>query len=121
MANSKKVKKVENVNKVEPIEPISTVIEQKRIENCEWCFQFDEDEPQVFAWTDDQLKYEEEPKVVFTISNIENSYITFKNEESGKNFKIFARELSEKGKELRDRQREILNNIQDQENNFEKL
>lgn len=120
MAKAKKTKKIEEVKVEEVTQPLPTLgeatIQQKKIENCEWCFQFDEDEPQVFAWTDELLNVDEEPKVVFTISNIENSFITFQNAETGKKFKIFARELSEKGKGLREKQREALKNFK---NDFE--
>ena len=56
MAKAKKTKKVEEVKIEEQSEQLQQLgdvtIAQKRIEDCEWCFQFDEDEPQVFAWTD---------------------------------------------------------------------
>lgn len=83
-----------------------------KIEDCEWVFQFDDDEPQVFAWTDDELHKDEDPKVVFTISNIENSYITFQNSTSGKKFKIFARAISNEGIEMRNKQRELTKQLQ---------
>jgi hypothetical protein len=73
----------------------------------------------VFAWTDDELNRDEDPKVIFTITNIENSYITFQNSKSGKIFKIFARELSEEGIELRNKQREGLKNLQNGSENKE--
>ena len=92
-------------------------ISQKRIEDCEWVFQFDEDEPQVFAWTDPELDKNEDPKVIFSISNIENSFIGFKSSKTDKSFRIFAREISDEGKELREKQKEsILNFKTDLEN-----
>jgi hypothetical protein len=120
MAKAKKTKKVEEVNIEETsqqLEPTIT-LEQKKYEECEWCFQFDEEEPQVFAWTDDELNKDEEPKVVFTITNVENSYITFTHK-SGKVFKLFARELSEQGKELREKQREFIKQMQETQKNEE--
>ena len=66
MANKKE-------KKVEPqiTDVVTTpVISQERFEHCEWCFQFDEDEPQVFAWTDETIDSKEEPKINFTISLI---------------------------------------------------
>ena len=77
------------------------IIPQERYENCEWCFQFDEDEPQVFAWTDETINSEEEPKINFTISNVKDAYISFSSK-SGKTFKLFPRELTEAGKQLRE-------------------
>ena len=92
---------------------------QKKFEECEWCFQFDEDEPQVFAWTDDQMDKNEEPKVIFTITNIENSYITFTNGKSGKSFKIFVRELTNEGRDMREKQREAFKNLENGSENKE--
>ena len=94
-------------------------LKAKRIEDCEWVFQFDNDEPQVFAWTDNELNENEDPKVVFTISNIENSHITFQNKESKKTFKIFAREISEEGKQMRNKQREYIKSLEDGSENKE--
>ena len=116
MAKAKKTKKVEEV-KVEEVsqqlEPIGQIaLNQEKYEECEWCFQFDEDEPQVFAWTDDELNKDEDPKVIFTITNVKDSYITFQNGKTGKIFKIFAREISSEGKELREKQREAIKNLQ---------
>jgi len=107
MAKAKKTKKEEVVEIENPIIQLN----QKKYEECEWCFQFDEDEPQVFAWTDDDLNKSEEPKVIFTITNVENSYITFQNGKTGKLFKLFARELSEEGRELRQKQKYAFKNI----------
>jgi hypothetical protein len=78
-----------------------TLVEQKRIEDCEWVFQFDEDEPQVFAWTDKDTDTEDEPTVTFTISNIEGAYISFKHTNSNKVFKLFARPITSEGKKMR--------------------
>ena len=84
------------------------VIEQpQKWVNCEWCFQFDDDEPQIFAWTDDEMDSEENPEVTFTISNNKDSYIGFTNVQNGKAFKLFSRELTEEGKALRARSKEL--------------
>ena len=115
MAKAKKTKKevVDAVTAAEPtneiqLAPIGEVklLESEKLKNCEWCFQFDEDEPQVFAWTDETDNLDEEPKVIFTITNTENSYITFTHK-NGKNFKLFARELTDMGRELRAKQTEL--------------
>jgi len=123
MAKAKKTKKVEEV-KVEEVsqqlEPIGQIaLNQEKYEECEWCFQFDEDEPQVFAWTDDELNRDEDPKVIFTITNVKDSYITFQNGKTGKIFKIFARELTNEGKDMREKQREAIKNFQKDSQNFE--
>jgi hypothetical protein len=46
MAKAKKTKE----EKLEPIGEIKMAPSEK-LEQCEWVFQFDEDEPQIFAWT----------------------------------------------------------------------
>ena len=120
MAKAKKTKKeeVKIEDQSEQLQPIGDItLSQKKYEECEWCFQFDEDEPQVFAWTDDDLNKSEDPKVIFTITNVENSYITFQNGKTGKLFKLFARELTEEGRELRQKQKEAFkNNTNESEN-----
>jgi len=115
MAKTKKTKKEEVVEFKSP----EVTLRQKKYEECEWCFQFDEDEPQVFAWTDDELDNNEDPKVIFTITNVENSYITFQNGKSGKVFKLFARELTEEGKSLRQKQKEAFKNYNNESENKE--
>ncbi len=91
----------------ENLEPIGNItLSQKKYEDCEWCFQFDEDEPQIFAWTGENESKDEDPKVIFTITNTKDSYITFTHK-NGKTFKLFARELSEEGKQLRNKQIEL--------------
>ena len=116
MAKSKKTKKeqvVEEIPQTLALESTPQVsLTQKKYEECEWCFQFDEDEPQIFAWTDEELNKDEDPKVIFTITNVKDSYITFQNGKTGKIFKIFAREISSEGKELREKQREAIKNLQ---------
>ena len=73
--------------------------EPKKMEQCEWCFQFDEDEPKVFAWTSEDMK-DEEPTVTFTIGNTEGAYVSFAKDD--KTFKLFARPLTEEGIKLRE-------------------
>jgi hypothetical protein len=72
-----------------------------KYEHCEWCYQFDNEEPQIFAWTDDTIDSTDEPKVTFTIGNQKEAYITFSSP-NGRTFKLFPRELSEAGKEMRE-------------------
>jgi hypothetical protein len=67
-------------------------------ENCEWCFQFDNDEPYVFAAAEKPEDPTETPKVTFTVLNNTNSNIVFSH--NGREFKLFARELSEDGRKL---------------------
>ena len=62
MAKAKKTKKEEIV------EPIGEVImpPAEKLEQCEWVFQFDDDEPQIFAWTNEDMA-DEDPTVTFTM------------------------------------------------------
>lgn len=113
MAKKKQKEEVKPIKFEAPIESELGQIDisQKRIEDCEWCFQFDEDEPQVFAWTDPEMDKNEDPKVIFSISNIENSFIGFKSSKTDKSFKIFARETTDEGRELREKQKESILNF----------
>jgi hypothetical protein len=77
---------------------------QTEYTDCEWCYQFDEDEAQVFAWTDENGPSDEPPSVTFTLTNNNNSYITFKNKD--KLFRLFARELTQAGIDLRNKAKE---------------
>lgn len=74
-------------------------LRHERWDECEWCFQFDEDEPHVFAWTNEGDK-NEKPEITFTLSNVKGSNIHFKHSD-GKVFKLFARELTDIGREKR--------------------
>ena len=89
--------------KQEVLEPIGELkmTPPEKLEQCEWVFQFDEDVPQIFAWTGEDMT-EEDPTVTFTISNTKNAYISFTSKTNGKTFKLFARELSDEGKQLRE-------------------
>ena len=123
MAKAKKTKKeeVKIEEQSEQLQPTGNItLSQKKYEECEWCFQFDEDEPQIFAWTDDSdLNKNEDPKVIFTITNVENSYITFQNGKTGKLFKLFARELTNEGIELRNKQKQSFKTITNASENKE--
>ena len=78
------------------------ILPQRKYEECEWCFQFDEDEPQVFAWTNEGME-NEEPQIQFTITNAEHANISFTHK-NGKSFKIFAREMTEEGRDMQQKQ-----------------
>ena len=59
--------------------------------DCDWCFQFDDGEPFVFAST--KPFYEgKNAKISFTLTNQTNTNLVFKDSKTGKEFKIFARE-----------------------------
>ena len=95
-------KKETKVEEVIPQTENTLILSQEKFEHCEWCYQFDEDEPQIFAWTDETINSEEQPKVKFTIGNQKEAYISF-SAPNGKSFKLFPRELTESGKQLRDK------------------
>ena len=116
-------KKIEN-EQVEELAPIADLQIQKseKLEQCEWVFQFDDDEPQVFAWTSEDMT-NEEPTVTFTISNTKDAYISFTNKETLKKFKLYARELTDAGIRLRDFQTQqselVKTNIENESTNKE--
>jgi hypothetical protein len=56
---------------------------------CEWVVQFDNDEPVVFTEADENSTNKE---VIITLGNDSNSYIKFTDPNTGKFFKLFARE-----------------------------
>ena len=64
--------------------------EAQPIADAEWCFQFFNNEPIVFAWSNEG---EEHNELTFTIDNTEDSAMTFTNKDG--EFKIFAREITE--------------------------
>lgn len=59
------------------------------VNNCEWCFQFDDDEPIVFANSKEGAT-EDQKKISFTLGNNTESNITFKSND--KVMKLFVRE-----------------------------
>ena len=71
-------------------EPITTLrlSSSEKIEDCEWCFQFDDDEPTVFARgnRDNDGAY-----VQFKLTATKDSNITFHDTTLNKHFKLFVR------------------------------
>jgi hypothetical protein len=84
-------KKREPVILTTNITPQLSIGSTASIDGCEWCFQFDDDEPVVFA-TASEKNFTSEPKISFTLTNRIDSTITFFNEKSGKKLKIYTRE-----------------------------
>jgi len=119
MARAKKTKKEEVIDN-EPLQPNGEIIlREEKYEDCEWCFQFDNDEPQIFAWTDGNINPSEDPTVTFTITNKKDSFINFTNSKTGKVFKLFAREISEDGKKMREEQLKFAKQLEQDRQNFE--
>ena len=118
MAKAKKTKK--EIEPIESLEPMGTIQlrEPVKLEECEWCFQFDDEEPQIFAWTGENDSLDEEPKVIFTVTNTEDSYITFTHK-SGKSFKLFARQLTDEGRKMREYQTKLNTELENESENKE--
>ena len=66
----------------------TVTIVNNKIENVEWAFQFNNDEPIFFA---EPSPYGGAKEVTFTIGNTTHSNIVFRDNK-GNEFKIFARE-----------------------------
>lgn len=81
-------------------EDTNNVVE-KRIEDVEWCFQFFNNEPTVFAWSDENT---EPSPLVLQIQPIEGQGLTFR--QNGMEFKIFPRQISEESKLEREKSKE---------------
>jgi hypothetical protein len=57
-------------------------------DECEWCIQFDDDEPNIFAVGDASMGL---PKITFSLSNRSDCNIIFFDERTNKKLKIFTR------------------------------
>ena len=64
--------------------PLLTIQPTVTFQHTEWVFQFDDEEPTVFA------TQQEEPNLTITLNNTNNASIEFTN--NNRRFKIFARE-----------------------------
>jgi hypothetical protein len=69
------------------------VVTKKYYDDCEWCFQFNDGEPTIFAFTNPPQSKNE---LTFTIDNSDQSAMIFTNKDG--QFKIFAREITEETK-----------------------
>ena len=73
--------------------------EAQLIKDAEWCFQFFNNEPVVFAW---QQKDTQPAPLVFQLQPQEGEGLNF--QENGMQFKIFARPISEETKIEREKE-----------------
>ena len=90
-----------------PQEQGSIQIEQpKVIEDAEWCFQFFNNEPIVFAWNNEGASAS---PLILQIQPNESDKLTFR--QNGMEFSIFPRPISEESK----KQRELENASKNQE------
>jgi hypothetical protein len=71
--------------------------EAQPIADAEWCFQFFNNEPIVFAWSN---KDEEPAPLVLQLQPVENEGLNF--QQNGMSFRIFPRPISEETKKERD-------------------
>ena len=70
--------------------------EAKPIVDAEWCFQFFDNEPIVFAWS---TEGDEATPLVINIDSVEGQGISFT--QNGMSFRVFPRPISEESKEKR--------------------
>ena len=66
--------------------------EPNLLPDAEWCFQFDNEEPVIFAWSN-----ENDPEAVFnlTIPAVEGTAASFKCPTTGRSFTLMVRPISE--------------------------
>ena len=106
---AKKKQKEFDVKQLPTNQELKLNLSQEKYEQCEWCFQFDDGEPQIFAWTEENMSSDEEPTVTFTLNNTKESYITFTKDK--KVFKMFTRALTDAGREMREKANQIDNQV----------
>ena len=85
----------EQQNEYQLVEP------QQQIEQAEWCFQFFDNEPVVFAYSKSET---ESSNLVIELRPVSDDILTFS--QNGMLFKIFPREMSEESKQLREQQKQ---------------
>ena len=101
MAKKKELEQLE----LFPQEQGSVQMEQpKIIEDAEWCFQFFNNEPIVFAW---QNEGQEPSPLVLQIQPNESDKLTFR--QNGMEFSIFPRPISEESKIQRQQENDSKN------------
>ena len=77
-------------------EQIQKVIGVESFDQAEWCFQFDDEDPIVIAWSND----ENEPgELTFMLKANSESRIAFQSSDGTKTLRIFARSMSDEKRE----------------------
>ncbi len=75
---------------------IQKVIGVENFDQAEWCFQFDDEDPVVIAWSND----ENEPgELTFMLKANSESRIVFQSTDGNKTLRIFARSMSDEKRE----------------------
>jgi hypothetical protein len=92
------MKNEEIIDMDNPNGEVNTTPESKLINEAEWVFQFDDDEPQVFSVTPED-KTGEPLSITVSVSNDSDSNVVFSN--GDKKFSIYSREITEVGREFR--------------------
>jgi len=72
----------------------------KEIQQAEWCFQFFDNEPVVFAYAKSET---ESSNLVIELRPVGDDTLVF--QQNGMSFKIFPREMTEESKQLREQQK----------------
>lgn len=80
-------KKAEEVVSTPNSDEVS-VVQTERYMPCEWVIQFDDDEPLLFATADEST---ETPEITIKLQNTNHSHITFRDTNTNKTFKMYAR------------------------------
>jgi hypothetical protein len=75
------------------------LVKDTKIEQAEWCFQFFDNEPVVFAFTKNDT---ESSNLVIELRPMADDTLTFS--QNGMSFKIFPREMTEETKKAREEQ-----------------
>lgn len=80
----KSKKKIDEIPEIEVNQ-----IQTERYMPCEWVIQFDDDTPLVFATANES---DEIPEVTIKLQNTNHSHVTFRDTNTNKTFKIYARQ-----------------------------
>jgi hypothetical protein len=83
--------------KLETKENLSKSPIKSPIKDAEWCFQFFDNEPVVFAWSAESV--DEPTPLIMQLQPVSNENLVFK--QNGMEFKIFPRYITEETKKLR--------------------
>ena len=87
------------MNRKITVEEKEEILGEKILDQAEWCFQFDENDPTVFAWS---TKDSEPGDFSILIPAVDGTAATFRCPETGKTFKITVRPMSESTRQRRD-------------------
>jgi hypothetical protein len=94
---------------------IQGTITGRKFDQAEWCFQFDDEEPNAFAWSQSA---EDPGDLNFNIGPTEGANITFRSP-GGKTFTLFVREMTDAVREARDKNIALMNQAQEEEKSEE--